>query len=77
MGPSVVFIPVFSIKLTVGQWLWLNWQSGCVRQQRSEVRIQSLVNFYIENIYCQLYLKDDNKAKEARNGRVDSKLMFN
>ena len=56
MGPSVVFIPVFSIKLTVGQWLWLNWQSGCVRQQRSEVRIQSLVNFYIEHLFTVNYI---------------------
>ena len=28
-----------------GQWLWLSWQSGCFRYQRSELRIHDCQNF--------------------------------
>ena len=37
--------------------------------ERSMVRIQSLANFYIEHLFFrQLYLKVENKEKEAENG---------
>ena len=47
------------------------WVIGCVAQlaewsipaQRSAVRIQSSANFTILPIYCQLYIKDENKEK--------------
>ena len=39
-------------KMYQGQWLWLSWQSGRFRYQRSAVRIQSLARFYYEHIYC-------------------------
>ena len=43
------------VRRTFGQWLWLSWQSG--RFQRSDVRIQSSANLYMEHLftYCRLY----------------------
>ena len=32
------------------QWLWLSWQSGCFRHQRSTVQIQSSANFKIVHL---------------------------
>ena len=48
----------------LGQWLWLSWQSGHFRLQRSAVRIQHWQNF----IYQLHNRKDKNKEKEARKG---------
>ena len=47
------------------QWLWLSWQSGHFRHQRSAVRIPSLAKFILNIVCCQLYWKDENKEKEA------------
>ena len=53
---------------TKWQWLWLSWQSGRLRHQRSAVRIQSSTNFDQTFVFCQLCSKDENKEKEAGNG---------
>ena len=54
--------------LNLAQWLWLSWQSGRFRHQRSAVQIPSLAKFLLNIVNCQLYWKDDNKEKEAGNG---------
>ena len=43
--------------------------AGVVAQliERSVVRIQSSAKFILNNVYCQLYWKDKNKEKGARN----------
>ena len=53
----------------LGQWLWLSWQSGRFRYQRSAVRIQTPANFYRTCIiYCQLYCIEKKKIKEKEAG---------
>ena len=55
--------------MMLGQWLWLSWQSGCFRFQRSAVRIQTPANFYRTFIiYCQLYCIEKTKIKEKEAG---------
>ena len=44
-------------------WWWLSWQSGRFRHQRSAVRIPTSAKFLLNNVYCQLYWKDENKKK--------------
>ena len=51
-----------------GNWLWLSWQSGCFRYQRSAVRIQTLENFYRRFFYCQLYCIEKPKIIEKEAG---------
>ena len=51
-----------------GQWLWLSWQSGRFRYQRSAVPIQTPANFYRTFIYCQLYCNEKTKIKEKEAG---------
>ena len=36
---------------SLGQWLWLSWQSGNFQYQRSTVRIQSLANLYKKHLF--------------------------
>ena len=52
----------------LSQWLWLSWQSGRFRYQRSEVRIQIPANFYRTFIYCELYCIEKTKIKEKEAG---------
>ena len=52
----------------LGQWLWLSWQSGRFRYQRSAVRIQTSAHFYRTFIYCQLYCFEKTKIKEKEAG---------
>ena len=49
----------------MGQWWWLSWQSGRFLHQRSAVWIPTSAKFLLNNVYCQLYWKDENKGKEA------------
>ena len=56
-----------------GQWLWLSWQSGRFRQQRSAVQTQSSAKFLLSIVNCQLCRKDKNKEKEAGNGPFSKK----
>ena len=58
--------------LEFGQWLWLSWQSGRFRYQRSAVRIQTSANFYRTLIYCQLYCIEKTKIKEKEAGNCPS-----
>ena len=52
--------------------MWLSWQSGRFRYQRSAVRIQTLTNFYRTFIiYCQLYCVEKAKINgKKRPGMV-------
>ena len=52
-----------------GQWLWLNWYSGCFQHQSSAAWMQSSANF----IYNKLYWRDKNKEKEAGMAHLKSK----
>ena len=45
----------------IGKWLWRSWQSGCLRYQRTRVRIQSSATF-IEHLFT-VCRKDENKEK--------------
>ena len=53
-----------------GQWLWLSWQSGHVRYQRSALRIQTTANFYITFIYCIALKRQKKRKKVAGNGLI-------
>ena len=57
------------------QWLWLSWQSGRFRHQRSAVQIQSQAKFLLNIVNCQLCRKDENKEKEAGNGPFFKKTL--
>ena len=48
------FLNLRLIKQKRGQWLWLSWQSGRLRHQRSLVQIWSSANFYQAFVYCEL-----------------------
>ena len=50
------------------EWLWLSWQSGRFRYQRSSVRILTPANFYRTIIYCQMYYIEKTKIKEKEAG---------
>ena len=47
-----------------GQWLWLSWQSGCFKHQRSAVRIQSLAKFYMEHLFTVNCIEKTNINKK-------------
>ena len=72
---------VFSLltHFKTGQLLWRSWQSGCVRYQRTQVRIQSSATFF-EHLFFLLTVcrKDENKEQEAGNGPFlhISKLLY-
>ena len=53
----------------IGQWLWLSWQSGCFRLQRSDPRFESS---HRQFLYYKLYLGksciEKAKIKKKRPG---------
>ena len=52
-----------------GPWMWLSWQSGCFRHQRSTVWNPLSAKFILNVVSCQLYWKDENNKKiKAGNG---------
>ena len=54
----------------------ISWQSSCFQHQRSAVRIQTLAKIILNIVYCQLYLKNENKEKEAGNGPLKNRDKF-
>jgi len=65
--------------ITVGQWLWLSWQSGSFRYQRSALRIQTSANFYIGHLFTDSFavLKGrKEKEKRPKNGPLFQKKQI-
>ena len=55
--------------------VWLIGKTIASGYQRSEVRIESSAKFTLNNVYYQLYWKDENKEKLAGNGPFIKKIL--